>query len=42
MPSTKFIIRPHPTEEIKTWIEFANSLKINVKVVFTGDSVNSG
>ena len=41
MPSTKFIIRPHPTEEIKTWIEFTNSLKNNnVKVVFTGDSVN--
>ena len=41
MPSTKFIIRPHPTEEIKTWIDFANSLKNkNVKVVFTGDSVN--
>ena len=41
MTTTQFIIRPHPTEELKTWIEFANSLQNkNVKVVFTGDSVN--
>ena len=41
LPSQMILIRPHPTEEINTWNEFANSLNIkNVKVIFGSDSIN--
>ena len=41
LPSQMILIRPHPTEEINTWNEFASSLNIkNVKVIFGSDSIN--
>ena len=44
IPSQNILIRPHPSEEIKTWNEFVSSLDVknvkNVKVIFGSDSIN--
>lgn len=40
-PKKNILIRPHPTENIKTWENFVNTSKYsNIKITFTSQSLN--